>query len=401
MTTRPGKDRLAAPLLCALFTLLCASGCGSVYLSDDIALDLRLSALLIPSDSLHAPYVPGTKVRFFVHSTKDRERMDGWTLESLDPTVLQVVRQSVQDHRLSAECLTLAEGQATLLVRDSGGQEIHRSTVDIEQPDRADLYAHGPLIIGRTEAPRTEAQVLAGGAATFLVEYSRAGHRVYGNGVLSAEGGADVLAEPRTTFLLINREWLTVTAVNGRVGTTPITLKANGRPVAVLSVRAAQEADIARIDVLGEDEARGQRGDPMALIVQAYDKADAVIYGVTYNFMLAGAMQNGTGDLFRYTFDPDKPTLLTAVHGALRSSAMLHTGMGYVSSTNVIGCQAAPGRPAPAVPALFGLGVALCLLSRRRWRRPRAAGLSRLAPGGTLLPWTAASSLSPVRSSPR
>jgi hypothetical protein len=245
---------------------------------------------------------------------------------------------------------------------------VHRDSVSIEQPDHADLYAHGPLLIGSPEDSVSSVQVLSGGSATFLVEYSHAGHRVYGNGVLGAAApGNAVLAEPRTTFLLINREWLTVTALAGATGEVAISLTANGSPVGSVLVHLASEADLSRIALSGQDESGAKKDEPMAVLLQGYDRNNQSIYGVEATFLLAGVMQTGSGDLFRYSYDPRKPTMLLASHGDKQASAMLHTGSGYVTSTNVIGCQAAGGRPGPALPLALAAGLALLLLARRRF----------------------------------
>ena len=358
-------------LLKLLLTLLLFSGsvgCNSVYLSDDIMLDLRFLALGLPGDTLHDPYVPGTHVGVRVHSANDRLQMDGWTMESANPELMEV-HASVTSHRLYADCLTKAPGVATLIVRDGDGNEVHRDTVAIEQPDHAELFAHGPLIIGRHEAALPAIQVLTGGTGTFLVEYSHAGHPVYGNGVLGATAsGSSVQVEPRTTFFLINREWLSVTALAGTSGDVTIDLTANGQPVGRIPVHLASEADVGSIALAGQDESGARKDDPMAVLLQATDRNNQPIYGVEASFALAGVMQTGSGDLYRYTFDPHKPTMLTASHGGMQASAMLHTGMGYVTSTNVIGCQAAAGRSqsAPGLPFTLGLSLALLLLARRR-----------------------------------
>src|SRR5262249_37694213 len=97
------------------------------------------------------------------------------------------------------------------------------------------------------------------------------------------------------------------------------------------------------------------------------------IYGVDYNWSVDGQPQSSieysVGDLYRYRYDPQQPRMLTASFSDMSADAMIHSGGGFVDSSNHLGCSAAPGRPresagfAIAFVALWGFAF---VASRRR-----------------------------------
>ena len=239
MTTKIG--------LCGFAIVVGLGACGPTYtMTDDI--DLTWDFTLLPrrfEDDLHSPYVRGTKVTVFAHSSDDHHNFAGWSVVSSDPDVFRVDDNVLEtDGRgLASHGQAVSEGTAQLRLLDSRGHEVGRGVAEVVVPDRVEIDAHGSLILGRDdEAPVHEVRVLAGGEATYLVRYFRGGRELHGNGVLSAVPPAGTTAQARTTFLFENREWLSLQAA--AVGNGTLQLQADGVataavPVAVVGARAS------------------------------------------------------------------------------------------------------------------------------------------------------------------
>src|ERR1044071_290439 len=202
---------------CALALALAVAGCGPTYsMTDDV--DLTWDFALTPrrfDDNLHAPYVRGTRTTVFAHSSDDGESLQSWSIESSDPNVFAIgpPAQTTSDHDLAVAGHAVGEGTAMLTLRDPHGNAVGRAVAEVLVPDAVELDSHGSLILGRDdEAPVHEVRVLVGGEATYLVKYFRGGRELHGNGVLAAVPPAGVDARPRTSFVLENREWLSIDA---------------------------------------------------------------------------------------------------------------------------------------------------------------------------------------------
>src|SRR5262245_19539964 len=184
------------------FFLLATTGCNHAWLSDDV--DLELDFGLSHSDELHTPYVQGARVVIFVNTSRSQDKT-GWRLVSSRPDVLEV---EGGDGR-SFDCTARGEGIAQLRVYDAGGDLVDTGTVEVLAPDEAQLFAHGPLMIGRPDGEAAigdELRVLEGGTATFLVKYFRGGRPLFGNHALAAPSTGPFEGEPRQSFFFENRE---------------------------------------------------------------------------------------------------------------------------------------------------------------------------------------------------
>ena len=71
--------------------------------------------------------------------------------------------------------------------------------VVVAQPDDAHFVFAGPIVIDRKSLQKEvegSVQIVAGGTAAFLVEYTKNGERLYGNGVLVPHASSEsVLTE--------------------------------------------------------------------------------------------------------------------------------------------------------------------------------------------------------------
>jgi hypothetical protein len=346
---------------------LVAMGCGpTVTVKDDVDIDWDFIELTGPSDSMHTPYVLGSAMNVYVESTDHNNKMNGWSVESSDTTVFTVQNpQYDSDHRLFVNGYTVGEGYADLIVRDSEHHAVAVHTVEVRLPDRAQIMAHGLLIIGQSEsaAEVSEVRLLDGGTATFLVQYFKDNRTLYGNGALGVDAPADVVATTPRTYLFEARDWLQVTP--SQVGTSSLSLKVNGNAFANVPLTVVDGSQVQTVHVAGADESHAQKGQWLVALGQALDGMSRQIYGVAFNWEVDGQSQTGwdgdTGDLYRYKFDPALPKMLAAIYGGVSGVAKIHSSGGYVDSSNVLGCSfVQDARPVPLWGlVLFAMGIAV------------------------------------------
>lgn len=356
---------MAKLALCGLVVALGLGACGPTYhMTDDVDLtwdfELTLSRF---DDDLHSPYVRGARVTLFAHSSDDGERFAGWSIESSDPEVFRVDDSAVEagGDGLVAHGQAVGEGTARLRLLDDRGREVGRGVAEVRVPDRVELAAHGSLILGRDdEAVVSEARVVEGGEATYLVRYFRDGRELHGNGVLTADVPAGVTAQPRTSFLFENREWLTLDATDAGTGT--LQLRADGEAVVSLPLVVVPDSAIEDVVVLTESEKGHDDGDWLVALAQAYDAQGARIFGVDYAWDVDGVAQSGDGDLYRYRFQRGMFEMVQAQRGAHRDAVMIQADAGFVDSSNRVGCTA--GGSGSLLVGLAGLG--LVAVRRRR-----------------------------------
>jgi hypothetical protein len=354
---------------CGLVVALGLGACTPTYtMTDDI--DVTWDFTLTPTrfgDDLHSPYVRGTKVAVFAHSSDKQPNFRGWSIVTSDPTVFRIDDSAAEpDGRgLVAHGQAVAEGTASLRLLDDHGHEVGRGVAEVLVPDRVELDAHGSLILGRDdEAPVAEARVVESGEATYLVRYFRGGRELHGNGVLTAQPPAGLTAQPRTTFLFENREWLTLGATVA--GSGVLQLSADQMPVASVPVVVVPESAIADVVVLTQSEKGRKDGDWLVALAQAYDGNGERIFGVDYAWKVNGMTQASDGDLYRYRFKQGLFEMVQAQRGAHVDGAMIQSDEGFVDSTNKVGC--AVGGGGSLIGGLVGLG--LVGVGRRRRRAP-------------------------------
>lgn len=343
--------------------LLC--GCN-VWLTDDVDLTLDFHPLTGPSNVMHEPYVAGSRFNIHVHTNRSTESMRGWRLESSDPSILRIEKLSYDDdERLSAHVRTFREGDVRLRVVDDGGDVRHERVVPVRQPDRVELLAHGMLLIGKDEAEARvgELRVRVGGKATYLARYYKDGQQLFGNGALFAESTPEVEVGVVRSFIFEDRDWLQVSP--NKVGDFDVLLEVAGQRVNGFPVAAVPDYDVVEVRIIGVDESRAKKGEELVALAQAYDAKGRHVYGVEYNWKLDGFREDGLGDLYRYKYDPDRPRTLEAQFASMSASAIIR-GKGFVSSTNHVGCSAAPGRATGGAFAVLLLLGAIAVRARRR-----------------------------------
>jgi hypothetical protein len=346
------------------------SGCNTVALVDNVDLYLDFNPLDGPSDSLHSPYVQGSSMGIWVRNTDARTDPKLWSLESSDESVFSIVREHhATDEIFYVDAKAIKAGNATLIVRNENNEILHERPIEVRLPDRVDLLAHGLLLIDRSEeeARLSEARVRATGTGTYLARYYSRGELLSGNGALAVESTPDATVKVVRTYLFEDRDWLQITPT--RTGTSAITFKVGGTEVGAFPVVGVPDSDIVQVRILGEDESKARKDEPLVALALSFDAQNRSIYGVEYKWKHNGANEAGLGDLYRYRYEPNRPAMITATFAGMSAAAEIH-GNGYVDSSNRLGCSTAPGARAPAgLFVIFLLLGALQLLRMSRYMR--------------------------------
>jgi MYXO-CTERM domain-containing protein len=349
-----------------LFAVVLA-GCHSFALADDMQVDFNFTLVPTgPTDDLHLPYVQGTSVAISVLGT-DSSNVSRFTLVSDDPTVLSV--GSMDKTSATASCTATGAGSTTVHVL-LDGSEVASSQVSVAAPTHAVLQPAGPLFVGdpiSLDADGTT-QVLNGGTATYMIQYFEGSTLLFGHGVLQVSPSAGIDATPEETFFLQEREWLQVTPT--ALGKQTVTLSAAGVALGTLKVTSLDASDVTSVSVEAEDASNAHDGDELLVLAQSFDEGGQPIFGVTYDWNLAGEEATGEGDLFEFPLASGQSNTITAQFGSFSGSTSIDAkpGTGFVGSSNAIGCTAASGPPAGSWAAL-GLAAAVAFTARRRRAR--------------------------------
>lgn len=348
-------------LACLVAVAGLATGCERIGLADSV--DLTFDWNPLPSDELHTPYVAGADFSLFTTGVDEDDR-EGWSIESADPSILRV--DSTADG--AADVTATGAGETTIIVRDERGTARHEAPIEVRQANRAELFAHGGLIIGRPELQEDwdTIHVLVGGQATFEVRWFDGEERLFGHGALSATSSTgEVIVEPRRTFLFEDREWVTFSPQSP--GEHEVTLLANGTAVRTVRVVGVEAGAVDHVELHGMDESAARDGDLLTVLAQAYDAEERAIFGVEFAWDLDGNTEDGFGDLYRYTFRPGTTHMLGAHFGELDVQAMIQGEEGFVDSTNRLFCSVTHvGLRTAGFPLASLLVLALVLRRRRR-----------------------------------
>jgi uncharacterized protein (TIGR03382 family) len=352
-------ERREAMMKTIQLTLLAlATGCGpEISLTDNIDLTWDFGPTFASFDSsLHTPYVKGAPVTLYVDSSDKNESLAGWTVESSDPSVFRIDDVGIDDsgHSVAAKAVAVGVGTADLAVFDAGHHHQGSGHAEVLAPDHIELDAHAYLIMGMDDqAPVDEARILEAGQGTYLVRYFNGSQELHGNGVLAVNAPAAITAQPETTFLFENREWLSLTA--STPGTTSIELLADGASLGMFPVVTVPETDIASVVMLSQSEKGHKNGDWLVALAQSFDGQSRRIFGVDYTWDVDGIEQTAEGDLYRYEYKSGDYQHLHAARNGMGDSTDIQSDGGYVDSSNNIGCAATGGAGPLVVLAALGL----------------------------------------------
>lgn len=381
--TRP----LVPHSLAAALVLVTLTGCGpKIRFSDSVDNHFDLLFSHPYDEQLNSPYVLGSQFRVYAYDASEDNDLEGWTIVSLDPDVLDVInvevlRDNIDDGDktdtdiIAGDAIAVGPGTAILEVRDDNGDFVRATEVEVLQPDRMELSAAGPMFIERDDLAGSvdeTPKILANGTATFLVEWFAGDRRLSGAGALTlVSEHPDVLdLWARQTYLDEDREWATVEFASPESGNEFATVgfRANNVPIQDVTFEIVQPNSIERVELLGESTSGVEEGTLLTVLAQAITAEDEQIWGVGFDWDLDGEPESGEGDLFRYVFDPTVSSVLGAQYDGRRGETTIAGDEGFVASSNDIGCFCSVTTIEPERDVLFGL---LCLASLGLVRRRR------------------------------
>ena len=363
------NTRTVARIAVAGLGITLSSGCSEHYVfGDNIDFDFDF---LDPFDvedvtsRLGGPYAEGTSFALWALTNREKEDLTGFDLVSLDPEVLSL---DPSESSLLTQILRVAtavsEGEATLALVGLDGETLAETTIEVLKPDRIELHAAGPLFAD-DDALATEAVAptqLAGGLATYQVQYFAGDQRLGGNGLLGASSAAATV-EVDQTFFFERREWLAVRAP-AAPGAYAVDLTVNGEPFGPVDFEAVDAASLMSVEIFGAPtDVRGRdEGTSEVLLAQSF-AGDVPVFGVEYEWTIDGAGDTEVGDLLRYTVQPGEAHDITASFADLSAGATVE-GMDFdVDSSNNVGCSHVGGTA--------GLGALVAGLFARRRRQGR------------------------------
>lgn len=330
-------------------------------------------------NDLHGPYVSGAEFQINVGSSASQSQA-GWTLSSSDPNVVQVTSPLTGG---SASVKAVRPGVTTLRVLDASGNVLDTHAAVVAIPDTVKLSAEGPLLTGASDdaAVITQAAIVEGGQATFLVRYFAQGMELYGSGALTPGGTTDIAATTASTSFASARDFLQVTP-DLKATTGVVSLRVGGSVVGELPVSVVPPSALSHVSLLPQSTDAAQPGDSLVLYAHAVGTVagQAVdVYGASFNWLIDGkpevsAFIDGPADLFFYSYDSSVTEDVAPSYGSLTTPyAIVHGNGGSVGSTATapLAC-AVYGAPGGTASPFFGVALGLVGLAFAR-RRTLAA----------------------------
>lgn len=302
-----------------LALLLAIAGCDEgVRFADGIDLDSDFRA--DDDGELHTPYALGARVRVFA----DGPGLHGATLESSDPTVLELAGDDADGNRIGAEAHAVGPGIAELRVVAANGDTIASTDVEVRAPSRAVLHAAAPQFVERDDLAVVSAtpSVIVDGSALFEVQLYDGATRLHGSGGLSASAEPAVDVAVLASFQGETREWLQVSPK--AIGNHEVRLAAAGESFATTVIAAVGSETIADVRLHGETDDGVGDGEWVPLVAQAYGHDHQPIHGVAFAWELGGHAADGGGELWRYKVDRHQQQTLSVRFGAHEVDATIH-----------------------------------------------------------------------------
>jgi len=340
----------------SLATLVAASGCTpNIQVVDD--LDFRFDLRRAGPDRLETPYVEGTAVELRLTAWRDMSRFEA---RSSNPDVFDCIESRVDDSAIILECFATGPGEAMIeLSRRDRDRVFEAVPIRVGRPDRVELHAAGAVfaMLGEQSSRVEDPVMLEDGLATFEVRWFDGGERLFGNAVLdvASEG---VSAWPESTFMFENRDWLKIQALEP-TDAALIELRHLGRPLALHQIDVVPAEQITELIIAGESEVGAQPGDTITLLGRVFDERGRSVFGAEYDWFRNSLREWGSGDMYRYGFDPEQAVELEANFDGLTDQVDIR-GFGTVRSSNDVGCSTT------GALGLSGWLLGVGLLIRRR-----------------------------------
>ena len=323
-------------------------------------------------DELSTPYVLGARFTTYIEDRDRDTNFTGWTVRVTDPRVLGLREEEprwVDEHTLALDLEAVGAGTTDLLLLDPSGVVQGSASAEVRVPTRAQLFASAIAALEdedfRGETPHP--QLLAGGTASFVVQYLADDLRLQGSTQLEVSTTPAIDAVVQHSRAADNRDILQVTA--GEPGLEALELWVGGVQLQRVEVDVVGPEKVAAIDLIhrrGESSAEAE-GDWL-VVAQAYDDLRVPVYGVGFGWDLEGRTFDQAGDVLVYAHDPDRDSLkrVSAWAAGIEASMLVFADDAEVFSSNddAFNCSVGAGRGAPWWMLALLLGV-----GRRRRRR--------------------------------
>ena len=351
------------PVILALAAAV-LGGCGSdFHFYDRVDSEFDFSIFGGHSAHVHSPYVNGATFKLGVDDDHGRDDEDfrGCELRSSDEEVFTLGESFDERHEIEADAVAVSPGIAELELIGPDGSVMATHEIEVRLPDRVELAAAAPLFLGRkdVDAHVDDVQVLVEGLATFQVRYFDGDRALAGSGALDVRGDGSSVAR---TMWGEERDWLRLQP--SEPGERAVELFAGGEPFTTITFDAVEDDAVADIELKGNNESKADDGDWLVVIAQAIDGDGERIFGIDFDWQIAGIDQHETGDMYRYEYDRAQTKTAIARFDELEVSAEIHADRGYVDSSNdTLGCSVG-GRSGWA-----GLLVLVAWCARRRRAR--------------------------------
>ncbi len=320
---------------------------------------------------------------------------DGWTIESLDADICQVVQHNEEGSDPSFTLYFRAAGTTDLYVLDTDGMVVDWQGVEVRDPQAILVYAYESLTSG-ADVPVEAIHVLPGARATYAVGWAD------GNGEVMAGAGLVTVGALDGDVAVVSNAGLApqgfdafdvVVSEDARAGTETLTLSAGTtltRDLPIV-VHATGEVDGVALAVDVDTQVDEETGATRtAGVVRAEARVgEQPLAGVVFRWTDDG-VEIGEGTWVEIAGKgPDDLHDITACYGEVCTTERV---AGHIVSTwapesaeDPLACACATGSATDMAgwmaPLLAGLA-----LRRRRFARGRARGVAgtppRLAPSG-------------------
>lgn len=355
----------------SLVATVLLGGCTSEYAFTD-SVSSRARELMPRAefgDELSTPYVIGTEFTVYVEDRGRDESMVGWTVRVSNPEVIKLrdgAPRWLDSHTLAIDVLAEGVGSADLLLLDAGGEVKGSAAAEVRMPTRIKLYSTAISALEDVdfagETPRP--QILAGGTASFLVQYIDKDLVLQGSAPVKLEMEETIVAEVIESPLMDSRDVLQITV--GDPGRDRIQLWLGKQLLDVVDVDVVSQYQVAAIDLIQRKRSATDAGEAEGewlVVGQAYDEWRRPIYGVGFDWEFPGRAFAQVGDLLFYEHDPDpsKQKRVVARAAGRETEVLLQAADAevYTSNDAAFNCSVAGGTGAPwalGLLAVFGLG---------------------------------------------
>lgn len=360
-------------LLLPVFAAALLGGCTSEFAFTDSVNSrfLERAPRADFGDELSTPYVLGARFTTYIEDREKGTNFTGWTVRVTDPRVLSLRDPEprwVDAHTLALDLEAVGAGTTELLLLDPNGEVQGSASAEVRAPTRALLFASAIAALEdddfRGETPHP--QLLAGGTASFVVQYLDDDLRLQGSTQLEVSTTPAIEAVIQHSRAADNRDIVQISASDAP-GLEALELWVGGLQLQRVEVDVVGPEAVAAIDLIHRKGASSAESEGDWLVVaQAYDDLRDPVYGVGFGWDIEGRTFEQAGDVLVYAHDPERDSLKTVTAWAAGIEATMSVyaveAEVFTSNDDAFNCSVAGDRGAP----WWALVVLLGLARRRR-----------------------------------